>query len=59
VLAGQGRALATEPARLESRLNGVLIDRYTPQENASYPTLCKGRFDVNDETYYAWKSRPA
>ena len=41
------------PRGLESRLNGVLIDRYTPQENASYPTLCKGRFEVNDETYYA------
>ncbi|OEZ63520.1 peptidase U32 family protein [Duganella sp. HH105] len=38
---------------LESRLNGVMIDRYTPQENASYPTLCKGRFEVEDETYYA------
>ncbi len=41
------------PRGLESRLNGVLIDSYTPQENASYPTLCKGRFDVGDETYYA------
>lgn len=41
------------PKGLESRLNGVLIDRYTPEENASYPTLCKGRFDVADETYYA------
>ncbi|NVD71887.1 U32 family peptidase [Duganella sp. BJB1802] len=38
---------------LESRLNGVMIDRYTPTENASYPTLCKGRFEVEDETYYA------
>jgi putative protease len=38
----------------ESRLNGVLIDRYTPGENAGYPTLCKGRFDVGDEqNYYA------
>jgi putative protease len=41
------------PRGLESRLNGVMIDRYTPQENASYPTLCKGRFEVEDETYYA------
>lgn len=41
------------PKGLESRLNGVLIDRYEDGENASYPTLCKGRFDVNDETYYA------
>jgi len=38
---------------LESRLNGVLIDRYAEGENASYPTLCKGRFDVGGECYYA------
>lgn len=38
---------------LESRLNGVLIDRYADGENAGYPTLCKGRFDVGDENYYA------
>ena len=37
------------PRGLESRLNGVLIDRYAPGENAGYPTLCKGRFDVGDE----------
>jgi collagenase-like PrtC family protease len=41
------------PRGLESRLNGVLIDRYQPDENASYPTLCKGRFEVEGETYYA------
>lgn len=41
------------PKGLESRLNGVLIDRYAEGENAGYPTLCKGRFDVNDESYYA------
>ena len=36
----------------ESRLNGVLIDRYAPGENAGY--LCKGRFDVGeDSNYYA------
>ena len=40
-------------AGLESRLNGVLIDRYGDSENAGYPTLCKGRFNVRDETYYA------
>ncbi len=44
---------APTPAGLESRLNGVLIDRYSDTENASYPTLCKGRFDVAGETYYA------
>jgi len=32
---------------LESRLNDILIDRYGAGENAGYPTLCKGRFDVN------------
>ncbi|WP_375751180.1 peptidase U32 family protein [Vibrio sp. HN007] len=32
---------------LESRLNEILIDKYAEGENAGYPTLCKGRFDVN------------
>jgi putative protease len=41
------------PKGLEARLNGVLIDRYDAGENASYPTLCKGRFSVSDEQYYA------
>ena len=42
------------PQGLESRLNGVLIDRYGQGESAGYPTLCKGRFDVgDDENYYA------
>ncbi len=42
------------PTGLESRLNGVLIDRYGKGENAGYPTLCKGRFDVGDDhNYYA------
>ncbi|NMM38220.1 MAG: U32 family peptidase [Glaciimonas sp.] len=41
------------PKGLESRLNGVLIDRYADGENAGYPTLCKGRFDVRGENYYA------
>lgn len=42
------------PQGLESRLGGVLIDRYAGGENAGYPTLCKGRFDVgDDESYYA------
>ncbi|MGP1681670.1 MAG: peptidase U32 family protein, partial [Giesbergeria sp.] len=38
---------------LDARLNGILIDRFASGENAGYPTLCKGRFDVDDETYYA------
>ena len=41
------------PRGLESRLNGVLVDRYGAGEPAAYPTLCKGRFDVTGETYYA------
>lgn len=41
------------PSGLESRLNEVLIDRYGPGENAGYPTLCKGRFKVDGQTYHA------
>ena len=41
------------PAGLETRLNGILIDRFKPDEHAGYPTLCKGRFQVNRQTYYA------
>ena len=42
------------PRGLESRLNGVLIDRCADGESAGYPTLCKGRFDVaDDHGYYA------
>jgi collagenase-like PrtC family protease len=43
----------TTPAGLESRLNGVLVDRYADGEKAAYPTLCKGRYQVKDATYYA------
>lgn len=38
---------------LESRLNNVLIDRYQAHEHAGYPTLCKGRFAVNGQTFHA------
>ncbi|WP_300000472.1 peptidase U32 family protein [uncultured Cedecea sp.] len=41
------------PEGLESRLNDVLIDRYQPNENAGYPTLCKGRYLVGDKRYHA------
>ncbi|ELA9459861.1 MULTISPECIES: peptidase U32 family protein [Vibrio] len=34
---------------LESRLNDILIDRYSAGENAGYPTLCKGRFEAEIE----------
>lgn len=36
---------------LESRLNGVMIDRFGEGENAGYPTLCKGRFSVDGDLY--------
>lgn len=38
---------------LETRLGGILIDRRDTQEAAGYPTLCKGRFRVNRQTFYA------
>lgn len=38
---------------LESRLNGMLIDRFGENENAGYPTLCKGRFEVNGKLGHA------
>ncbi len=36
-----------------SRLNGVLINDYLPEEPAGYPTVCKGRFEVGGHVYYA------
>jgi O2-independent ubiquinone biosynthesis protein UbiU len=50
-----GRAVRWQetPRGLESRLNGVLIDRYAAGEHAAYPTLCKGRFEAGGATYYA------
>jgi putative protease len=41
------------PHGMETRLNGILVNRYDDGEHASYPTLCKGRYIVNGETYYA------
>lgn len=38
---------------LESRLNGLLIDRFSENENAGYPTLCKGRFVVRGRVEHA------
>jgi collagenase-like PrtC family protease len=42
-----------QPGAMETRLNGILIDRFADDEPAGYPTLCKGRFDVQGDTYYA------
>lgn len=36
-----------------SRLNHVLIDEYGTNEKAGYPTICKGRYRVNDSLFYA------
>ncbi|WP_291992369.1 peptidase U32 family protein [Candidatus Accumulibacter sp. ACC003] len=41
------------PGAMSTRLNGILIDRFGDDEAAGYPTLCKGRFEVGGETYYA------
>lgn len=41
------------PDGTESRLNGVLIDRYAKDEKAGYPVVCKGRFKVDGHTYHA------
>ena len=30
-----------------------MIDQYSVEENAGYPTLCKGRFQVGNDTFYA------
>ena len=38
---------------LESRLNNLLIDRFDENEQAGYPTLCKGRFDVAGKIEHA------
>ncbi|GLY60469.1 collagenase [Pectobacterium carotovorum subsp. carotovorum] len=38
---------------MESRLNNILIDRYQDDENAGYPTLCKGRYVVDGQRYHA------
>ncbi len=40
-------------SNMNARLNGILIDRFAKDEPAGYPTLCKGRFIVQEETYYA------
>lgn len=38
---------------MSARLNGILIDRYEVEEKAGYPTLCKGRFEVQGRIDYA------
>ncbi|KAA3630041.1 MAG: U32 family peptidase [Proteobacteria bacterium] len=38
---------------LETRLSGMLINRFNKEEKAGYPTICKGRYRVGEHTYYA------
>lgn len=35
-----------EEGTLEVKLDGVLVNRFSPGESAAYPTLCKGRFEA-------------
>lgn len=42
-------------AGLESRLDGVLIDRYAKGERAAYPTVCKGRYALEGATYHVFE----
>ena len=38
---------------MDTRLNDVLIDRFSAYEQAGYPTLCKGRFEVQGDIRHA------
>ena len=42
-----------EAGQVSARLNHILIDRVAPNEPSGYPTLCKGRFDINGDVFYA------
>lgn len=39
--------------KTRSRLNGILVDEYGDGEKAGYPTICKGRYKVNGNIFYA------
>jgi O2-independent ubiquinone biosynthesis protein UbiU len=39
-------------AKLQTRLGEVLIAEYASDEDAAYPTICKGRFEANDRVYH-------
>ncbi len=38
---------------MDTRLNGILVDRFGSGENAGYPTLCKGRYQVEGKIVHA------
>jgi len=38
---------------METRLSGLLVDSYSADDKAAYPTICKGRFNVAGNTFHA------
>ena len=44
---------ADTPDGKTARLNGVLIDRFADGEPAGYPVICKGRYQVGEQTIQA------
>ncbi len=40
---------------LETRVAGILLDRFTPEESAGYPTLCKGRYRAGDRIRHVFE----
>ena len=44
-----------EADALVSKLGDFTINRFGVGEDAGYPTLCKGRFAINDETSYVFE----
>jgi collagenase-like PrtC family protease len=40
---------------MDTRVGPVLVNRHAPGEKAGYPTLCKGRYQVATQTYYAFE----
>lgn len=44
-----------EGDRLVSRLGGFTINAFAPDENAGYPTLCKGRFRAENTVSYLFE----
>lgn len=41
------------PNGMETRLNGLMVDRIGKNEQSGYPVICKGRFRAGGSTYYA------
>ncbi len=48
-------AYENDGADMVSKLGGFTINRFAEGENAGYPTLCKGRFEVEGETGYVFE----